>query len=190
MKTLIALAVLIALALIGSRRSFTSRNLALGGQMLFTGGEFIVIGLLLGSDFLNLIDDHALESLQPFVCVTLGWIGFIFGLQLERRVLKRLPQGYIGISALQAVVTMVVVFPVIWYLLGDRSDVGGEMLVIATLTLTASAACTGQTALALVDRYSRVSNSRHLISLLRCISSLDPAVGVIKIGRASCRERV
>lgn len=181
MKALIAVIVLTVLALVGSRRAFVSRKLPFAVQTFFTGTEFIIIGLLLGSDFLNVIDDATLELLRPFVCVILGWVGFLFGLQFDRRTVNNLPGGYVTVSAIEAVVTLAAVLPLAWYLLMKSTNAAPNVIAIAAVTLAASAACTGPTALALVEKRGR-PGSRPMTTLLRFISSLDPAVGVIAAG--------
>jgi hypothetical protein len=181
MKALIAVIVLTALALVGSRRALVSRKLPFAVQTFFTGAEFIIIGLLLGSDFLNVIDDATLELLRPFVCVILGWVGFLFGLQFDRRTVNNLPTGYVGVSAVEGVVTLAAVLPVAWYLLMKSTNAAPDVIAIAAVTLAASAACTGLTTLALVEKRGR-PGSRPVMTLLRFISSLDPAVGVIAAG--------
>jgi hypothetical protein len=181
MKVLIAVIVLTALALIGSRRAFVSRKLPFAVQTFFTGAEFIIIGLLLGSDFLNVIDDATLDLLRPFVCVILGWVGFLFGLQFDRQTVNNLPRGYVGVSAVEGVVTLAVVLPVASYVLMKHTSAATEVIAVAAVSLAASAACTGLSALELVKQRVRPA-SRHLVSLLRFVSSLDPAVGVIAAG--------
>jgi len=181
MKALVAVIVLTALALVGSRRAFVSGKLPFAVQTFFTGAEFLIIGLLLGSDFLNVIDDTTLGLLRPFVCVILGWVGFLFGLQFDRRTVNNLPGGYVAISAIEGVVTLAAVLPVAWYLLMMSTNATPNVIAIAAVTLAASAACTGLTALALVEKRGR-PGSRPTTTLLRFISSLDPAVGVIAAG--------
>jgi hypothetical protein len=183
MKILIAVAVLTVLALIGSRRVPGSAPDAPAVQMLFTGSEFIVIGLLLGSDFVNLIDEHTLVELRPFVYVALGWLALLFGLQLDRRTVRRLPSGFVAIAAFVAVATAVVVAPVGWLLLRQFTAAPTVTVALATATLAASAACSGQAAIALADRGSGPAH-RNAMSLLRFVSSLDPAVGVTVFGIA------
>ena len=102
MKIVIALVVLTALALVGTRRSFVSPQQTSSSRFSLTGSEFIIAGLLLGSDFLNLIDEQALSALQPFVCVILGWIGFLYGAQFQRAALKSIPHGFVSLSFLLA----------------------------------------------------------------------------------------
>jgi hypothetical protein len=181
MKALVAVIVLTALALVGSRRAFVPGKFPFAVQTFFTGTEFIIIGLLLGSGFLNLIDDATLDLLRPFVCVILGWVGFLFGLQFDRRTVNNLPSGYIAVSAGEGMITLATVLPVVWYLLTRSTNAAPEVVAIAAVTLAASAACTGLTALTLVEKHRRPA-SPQVMTLLRFISSLDPAVGVIGAG--------
>ncbi len=181
MKALVAAIVLTALALIGSRRTFVLEKLPFPIQTFFTGPAFIIIGLFLGSDYLNIIDDATLELLRPFVCVILGWVGFLFGLQFDRRTVNNLPSGYIAVSAVEGVVTLATVLPVAWFLLVKSIDATPDVIAIAAVTLAASATCTGLVAPARVENRVRPP-PRHVMTLLRFISSLDPAVGVIAAG--------
>jgi hypothetical protein len=181
MKALVAVIVLTALALVGSRRATVPGKYPFAIQAFFTGAEFIIIGLLLGSDFLNVIDDASLDLLRPFVCIILGWVGFLFGLQFDRRSVNKLPKGYFAVSAAEGMVTLVTVLPVAWYLLTKGSNAATDIVAIAAITLAASATCTGLTALTFIEKNRRPA-SLHVRSLLRLISSLDPAVGVIAAG--------
>jgi len=181
MKALIAVIVLTALALVGSRRAFAPGGRSFAVQPFFTGAEFIIVGLLLGSDFLNVIDDATLELLRPFVCVILGWVGFLFGLQFDRRTVNNLPGGYVALSAVEAVVTLAAVLPVAWYLLMKSTNAAPDVIAVAAVALAASATCTGLTVLVLIEKRGPPA-SRHVMTLLRFISSLDSAVGVIAAG--------
>ncbi len=183
MKILIAVVVLTALALIGSRRVPEKAPGASARLLLFSGSEFIIIGLLLGSDLVSLIDDHTLEALKPFVFVALGWLAFLFGLQFDRRTVANLPTGFLSISTAVAGVTMLVVAPTVWLLFVRFTDASFVVVALATATLAASAACTGQAAIAVIDRRTE-PGVRHVTTLLRFISSIDPAVGVIVFGVA------
>lgn len=183
MKILIALMVLTALALIGSRRLKASGKGPPAARMLFGGSEFIVIGLLIGGDFFGLVDEATLQALRPFVYVALGWLAFLFGLQLDRRTVARLPTGFVTISAAIAAVTMMIVFPLSWLLLSQVTDAEFGAVTLAAATLAGSAACTGQTAITLVGR-RRGSSGTPVMTLLRYISSLDPVVGVTVFGVA------
>jgi hypothetical protein len=181
MKALVAVIVLTALALVGSRRAFVPGKSPSAVQSFFTGPEFIIIGLLLGSDFLNVINNVTLDLLRPFVCVILGWIGFLFGLQFDRRTVNSLPSGYFAVSAVEGTITLATVLPVVWYLLMKNANAASDAIAIAAVTLAASATCTGLTALTFVEKYRRPA-SNQVLTLLRFTSSLDPAIGVIAAG--------
>ena len=181
MKALVAVIVLTALALVGSRRVFVPGKSPFAVQSFFTGAEFIIIGVLLGRDFLNVIDDATLDLLRPFVCVILGWVGFLFGLQFDRQTVNKLPSGHFAVSVAEGMITLAIVLPVAWYLLTRSTDAAPDVVAIAAVTLAASATCTGLTALTFIERFKRPAPLQVPL-LLRFISSLDPAVGVIAAG--------
>ena len=181
MKALVAVIVLTALALVGSRRVFVPGKSPFAVQPFFTGAEFIIIGVLLGREFLNVIDDATLDLLRPFVCVILGWVGFLFGLQFDRQTVNKLPSGHFAVSVAEGMITLAIVLPVAWYLLTRSTDAAPDVVAIAAVTLAASATCTGLTALTFIERFKRPAPLQVPL-LLRFISSLDPAVGVIAAG--------
>ena len=181
MKALVAVIVLTALALVVSRRVVVPGKFPFAVQSFFTGAEFIIIGLLLGREFLNVIDDATLDLLRPFVCVILGWVGFLFGLQFDRQTVNRLPTGYFSMSVAEGMITLAAVLPVAWYLLTRSTNAAPNAVAIAAVALAASAACTGLTALTFIEKYKRPA-PHQVLSPLRFISSLDPAVGVIAAG--------
>ena len=67
MKLVIVAALVVAIALVGSRRSFVRLRLPLGIENLFlTGAEYVLVGLLLGGTVLNKDLDLKLYALpQP-----------------------------------------------------------------------------------------------------------------------------
>jgi hypothetical protein len=86
---LLATLILIFLALVGARFSFSTANIAAGPRLLFrTGTHFIVIGFVLGPSVLGLVTREALEHLFPFFALGFGWVGFLFGMQLERDTVR------------------------------------------------------------------------------------------------------
>ena len=89
MDPLLATLILIFLALVGARFSFSTANIAAGPRLLFrTGTHFIVIGFVLGPSVLGLVTREALEHLFPFFALGFGWVGFLFGMQLERDTVR------------------------------------------------------------------------------------------------------
>ena len=89
MDPLLATLILISLALVGARVSFSTANIAAGPRLLFrTGTHFIVIGFVLGPSVLGLVTREALEHLFPFFALGFGWVGFLFGMQLEKDTVR------------------------------------------------------------------------------------------------------
>jgi hypothetical protein len=86
---LLATLILIVLALVGARFSFSTGNIAPGPRLFFrTGTHFILIGFLLGPAVLGLVTREALEHLFPFLALGFGWVGFLFGMQLQRETVR------------------------------------------------------------------------------------------------------
>ncbi|MEQ8985293.1 MAG: hypothetical protein RL846_45550, partial [Deltaproteobacteria bacterium] len=48
---------------------------------------YVVIGVLLGPFGLRLLDTDVMDTIRPFVSLTLGVVGFSLGLALRRRLL-------------------------------------------------------------------------------------------------------
>ncbi|MCP4634839.1 MAG: hypothetical protein GY855_18070, partial [candidate division Zixibacteria bacterium] len=87
-----------------------NRRLPLGFRnILLTGTEYIIIGVLLGAMGLDIIDSQTRGQLQPFILFGLSCIGFLYGLQFELKQLRTLPRFYLSISAIQACITAAVV---------------------------------------------------------------------------------
>ena len=106
MDPLLATLILISLALVGARFSFSTANVAAGPRLLFrTGTHFIVIGFVLGPSMLGLVTREALEHLFPFFALGFGWVGFLFGMQLERDTVRAFAAHLHRFAAGQAVLT-------------------------------------------------------------------------------------
>ena len=186
MKLVIVAALVVAIALVGSRRSFVRLRLPLGVENLFlTGAEYVLVGLLLGGAVFNLLDGSTLRGLYPFMGLGLSWIGILFGVQWEFRRLARIPISVLGIALLQALVTVVVVGVPFYLLFQQVFAYPGEVAFIGALTLAAAASDTAQSGLALVARNVSPAG-RPLMQLLQNISHLDGLVGVIAFGLISC----
>ncbi|NQU64606.1 MAG: cation:proton antiporter, partial [SAR324 cluster bacterium] len=179
MKLLIAVAIFAIIAVVGEKLTFLDRRLPLGFRnILFTGAEYIFTGILLGEMGLNVLDDLTLGELQPFLIFGLSWVGFLYGVQFEVRFMRKLPRFYFSITAIYGLVTFAVVTGLMllaFYLLLGYT---GKSLVIISIALGATGACTAQSALAIVSRNYRIKN-KGLLDLLRYISSVDGLFALI-----------
>jgi Kef-type K+ transport system membrane component KefB len=123
--------------------------------------------------------------LTPLFSLGLGVVGLIFGIQLEVGKILRFPARYLSMAAIQAVVTMLVVSCPCYLVLKELFGDDGLSIGVASLILGATAACTAQTALALIGREFDLRGAR-VMELLRYISSVDAVVGLIVLGFAFC----
>ncbi|MFH2129267.1 MAG: cation:proton antiporter, partial [bacterium] len=179
MRLLIAIAIFTVISLVGSKVTFLDRRLPLGFRhILFTGAEYIFIGILLGSMGLNVLDAMTLKDLQPFLIFGLSWIGFLYGVQFEVRFLRKLPRYYFSITAIQATGTFFFITGLMFLALNLLLGYTGPPLYILSVTLGATGTCTAQSAIALVSRNYRIKN-RGLLELLRYISSVDGLFAVL-----------
>jgi len=196
MKLIVVVALIFLIALVGSRRTFARVKLPLGAQHIFlTGTEFIFVGLFLGGVFLNILDEKMIKELHPFLSLGLAWIGLLFGIQLDFRKLIRFPIQYFLVAMLQAIFTLLVVFFPFYFIL-DRFFPSESNLILVALVLSAAAAPTAQSALALQSPRSpsgllRVprddaQHGRRLMRLLRYVSGMDGLVGLVILGFVLC----
>jgi len=176
MDPLVATLVLIALALLGARLSFRVDSVPLGPRLLLgTGVHFLLLGVLLGPMALGLLGDAQLEGLFPFFAVGLGWVGFLFGIQLHAADLSRFPAGWHVFALGQALVVFAAV-----RLGGDAvlgvtgvDDPAAHALVAAAAAI---AAVSAPAAIALVTSNFFVRG--RVAELLLFTASLDALVGL------------
>lgn len=173
MKLLLAIVIIITVSILGARLTFLDRRLSMGFRsILLTGTEYIFIGVLLGGMGLDILDDKALEQMEPFLVFGLCWIGFLFGLQFKVQQIKKLPGFYFTISAGQALVTFLFISVSMYFAFRYYLDLPETVLLMAAVTLGSAASCTAQSSLGIVSKNYKVEN-RRLLDLMRYISGID-----------------
>ncbi len=171
MKTTFTVLMVIFLAFSGYHLSFKSFRLpGFALKFYLTGIEFLFIGILLGSSFLNLLDTQTLKSLEPVSGLVLGWIGLIYGFQFEIKKAKRFPLDFFLSTLIESFATLLVVFFGVYFLLSFL-DSNIHIKIMGVLTIAAASACSAQTGIVLVT--SDFNYNKKLITLLKYISSTD-----------------
>ena len=118
MHAIYAFGLLILIAFLGSRFLFRRReNLSPFNYFIFSGLIYIFLGLFLGKSGIKVVNEEVLSGFYPLIGFGLGWIGFLFGFQLERRYIKRFPKKHISLSFLQSVFVMLFLFCALYPLL-------------------------------------------------------------------------
>jgi hypothetical protein len=97
---LLALALLLAAGLAATR-------LRLPHVGIPAGAAVVLVGLLLGPG-LGVLDPPTRRVLAPITALAIGWVGAVFGAQLEWRFLRRIPRRVWALAALRATAILVV----------------------------------------------------------------------------------
>jgi hypothetical protein len=99
----VAFLVLVACAVVGAevRGALTRRGVRAPGM---EGLSFLALGFLLGGRGLGLFPDDLVAALGVVVLFGLAWIGLVFGLQAEGRIIRRLAPWHRWVGGLTPVV--------------------------------------------------------------------------------------
>jgi hypothetical protein len=179
MDPLVGTLILILLALVGTRFSFSTERVPPGPRLLFrTGTHFLLLGFALGPAGLGLLTTSATEQLFPFLALGLGWVGFHFGLQLDLDSLRRFPFHYHLVGAGQAILTFGLFLGGAWLLLGPFG-LQDEVPFLLLMGAAATASVTTPAGIAMVSSNFLVRG--NVRDLLFFIASLDAGVGIIAL---------
>lgn len=179
MDPLVGSLLLILLALVGARFSFSTERVPQGPRLLFrTGVHFLLLGFLLGPAGLELLSPEATEQLFPFLALGLGWVGFHFGLQLDRSSLALFPLRLHVIGIGQAVLTFGLFLGGALLLLGVAGH-SEDIPLLLVLGASATAAVTTPAGIAMVSSNFIVRG--RVRDLLFLIGSLDAGVGILAL---------
>jgi hypothetical protein len=90
-KPLIAFGILLAVGFLGAVKLFNRfHDSSPLSYIFYSGTVFIFFGIIIGQNGFNLISKEITHHLEPIIHFSLGWVGFIFGFQLELKYLKRI----------------------------------------------------------------------------------------------------
>lgn len=179
MSSLVPVLVLIVVALLGARTSFSTKQVPAGPRLLLrTGTHFLLVGFLLGPGGLGLLTPEATHGLFPFLALGLGWVGFHFGLQLERQSLRLFPASYLALVVGQAVLAFAI-FAGATLLVCTLLGIDGELLPLLVLVASCTAAITTPAGIAMVSANFDVKG--RIRDLLYFVASLDGVVGIVAL---------
>ncbi len=186
MKIIFALLIIIFLAFSGYHLTFRGYKLKLplfARQFYLTGTEFLFLGLLLGPQFLNLIDEDTRKGLAPLSALVLGWIGMLYGYQFELRKLQKYPLEYMAAANIKGFLTLCFVFIGAYFIQPFLFLATEPIGITFLLIFAASAAGSTQTGLLLMAP-GAISERRKTIRMLRYISSVDGLIALFVFGLA------
>jgi Kef-type K+ transport system membrane component KefB len=175
---IVVVLLLALIGLLGAQLTFGRRDVALGPQIsIAIGLPFLFVGFALGPHLLEILSDDIVDRLNPLLALGLGWIGVLFGLQLDRDHLRQFPTRYLALAWLQAAVAFGIVF-LIGYLLADAWF--SLSLEVVVLVAAATACVSTPAAIALISNTYRTRG--RVTRFLFYVASLDAAVGIVALG--------
>ncbi|MBW3534572.1 MAG: cation:proton antiporter [Gemmatimonadetes bacterium] len=179
MDPLLATLVLVLLALAGARVSFSTESVPAGPRLLFrTGIHYALAGVALGPLGLEFLSRAAVEQLYPLLGLGLGWIGFLFGMQLDRSTLRHFPPAYYVLALGQAALAFVLIFVVARVGLGALGH-EGDVITVMIAAAAATACITTPAGIAMVSANFLVRG--NVGQLLFFIASVDALVGILAL---------
>jgi Kef-type K+ transport system membrane component KefB len=178
-SALLGALLLFLVGLLGARFSFTWAQHPLGPRTFFmAGSHFLLLGVVLGSDVLGLLTPAVLQPLYPLLALGVGWIGLLYGLQLDFRHLRDIPRAVLVIALLQAVIAFLVfalgAFAALRLTGQLTAGAAGAVLAAAALACISS-----PLGIAVVANLTRLRG--RLSELLLFIASLDALVGILAL---------
>jgi sodium/hydrogen exchanger family protein len=179
MNPLVGPLVLILVALLGARLSFSAKRVPPGPRLLLkTGTHFLLIGFALGPVGLGLVTVEATEQLSPFLALGLGWVGFHFGLQLDRAALRRFPLQLHALAFGQAAIAFIIFYAGGWLAL-NAVGLTGDTSRLLLLGAASTASVTTPSGIAMVSANFLVKGK--IRDLLFFVGSVDAWIGIVAL---------
>ena len=179
MDPLVSTLVLILLALLGARFSFSTERVPAGPRLLFrTGTHFLFLGLALGPVGLGFLSADAVVQLYPLLGLGLGWVGLLFGLQLDRETLRAFP-GPLDVVALGQAALTFVIFTGLALGASRWAGMEGTPLLALILAAGATAAVSSPAGIAMVSSNFLVRG--QVRQFLFFVASMDAVVGILAL---------
>ncbi|MCA9796363.1 MAG: hypothetical protein KC910_31365, partial [Candidatus Eremiobacteraeota bacterium] len=119
---------LMVVAAVGSGKALGGSRFLSVRLLARTGILFLLLGAAIGPNGLRLLDPDVLEQLGPIVVLGLGWIGFLYGIHLEYRWLRRFASGLFLTALGESAFTFLFVLAVFW-LLGQGGNLPALLLL-------------------------------------------------------------
>ncbi len=178
MNPIVVVLLLALIGLLGAQLTFARRDVPLGPRIsVAIGLPFLFVGFALGPHLLEVLSHDTVARLNPMLALGLGWIGLLFGLQLDRDHLRQFPARYLAIAWLQAGIAFGIVF-LFGYVIADAWF---SLRLEAVVLVAAATACVSTpAAIALISNTYKTRG--RVTRLLFYIASLDAAVGIVALG--------
>ncbi len=173
--------VILAAGYVGSRYIFSHIKLAREAQHIFLlGGEYILIGVILGPSVTNVLSPEVISSLTPIIMVGIGWLGLLLGNQLAWRNLRRFSMAMHEFLVLENLFYFILMVPILYWSLHTGLPLSANMGSSGFWIILAGLAATSPTAINIISHHLRVP--MRFTMLLRFLSALDGVFAIVMLG--------
>ncbi len=178
MTSILGLVLLVVLAIVG-KYIFEKIHLKTGTQnfLIYSGTLYLVIGLLLNPDLSKIPELSIFRKNEFFFDFILGWTGFLVGLQLAIKGIKRFPTKYFGYSTLGFLFTFLAVM-VAFFIVNPLLNIKLTKLEILLLSIVGG--MSSILSVGLLSRQKKIHS--YYAHYLQFASAFDNILGVIVFG--------
>lgn len=183
METALYLIALFGLAYAGSILfDLFVQRISIKNILHILGIEYIILGIVLGPNLLDLLSQKILLQLEPVIGLGIGWAGLLFGSQLNFPDLKKFPKFYIALSFGQGIgACLAVILTLLFWCTKSESFLGIKeiqpFLILAAASISTSPIIIGYLR-------SRIQTEERISSLVYFISATDGMWSILFFGAA------
>lgn len=181
MKALLVFALLLIITFLGSLRLFRQyKSRFFLTYLIHSGTFFLVFGILVGQNGLKLISQNFLNQLDPLIHFGLGWAGFMFGFQLEKRYLRWVPGFYFSTTILLFLFPAIIMILVIMPFASESLRFSNPSSTLTFLISISPALILSESSTSFVfwanRRYRLQDRNIRLVSFVAAIDNLFPVI--------------
>lgn len=178
MTSVLGLVFLVIIAIVGKYLLDKLNVKTIGSNFLIYSGFFyLLLGVLSNPNILNIFELSVLKKSEFFFNFVLGWTGFLVGLQLNLKGIKRFPKKYYLLSVSHFLISFVVIFLLLLILI--YSDlIQATYLQILLLAIIGSMGSVLGVGLLAKERSIRSVNAYFL----QFTTAFDNVLGVLALG--------
>jgi len=147
-----------------------------------TGLIFLLVGAVLGKPGIGFIDDRVLKQTGPISVICMGWIGFLFGVHLELRRLRRIARIMWVVSLGQATWTFLLIFAAVYLFFSMNPGVASDSSAALAGAVVLAACGAGSSAQAVFGLHDRPGFAGETGQAMRIIASIDDIPGLVIFG--------
>lgn len=152
-------------------------------RYLFVSGiEYIVLGILLGPHVPGIHAFENVEALSPIIALGVGWVGLVYGLDLNARELVEARDSSAWLGTIEATLTLALVTVLSHEILigGWMGPITGEQAWICAGVLGCTAAAGSSSAVDLLEQHH--TNEGGLLPTLRRASRIGDLISILAFG--------